>query len=798
MSIEKLLETLDWGAAPESKKMAEEFIRHFGPDYGIFYGGSWHNPPSCERFETVNPANGEVLGTIIQSGQDEVNSAVAAAREAQPKWAALSGFERAKYLYAIARLIQKHSRLLAVLETLDNGKPIRESRDIDVPLIARHFCHHAGWAQLIEDTHPHHQPIGVCGGIIPWNFPLLMLSWKVAPALAAGNTIVLKPAEYTSLSALAFAEICRSAGLPPGVLNIITGDGRTGASIVEHPGIDKVAFTGSTGVGRIIRNSIAGTDKGLTLELGGKSPYVVFDDADIDSAVEGLVNAIWFNQGQVCCAGSRLLVQENISLEFHDKLRQRMSKLRIGDPMDKAIDMGAIVDESQLNLITRMCNEAVEEGLEMWQADNPLPDEGLFFPPTLFANVAPSSTIAQEEVFGPVLVSLTFRTPAEAIALANNTRYGLAGSVWSQDIDTALEVARSIKAGTIWVNCTNQFDANSGFGGYRESGFGREGGIEGLWAYMRNASKNPPKTIPEYLQHSSQASVNTTPAGEALAGSINENGIPSIDRTTKFYVGGKQCRPDGSYSLSINGPLGFVGEVGRGNRKDIRNAVEAAAKSVASKNWSAKSAHTRAQIMFYIAENMQQRAEEIGKRISAQTGQSLSSANDEVESSIAQWFRWASWCDKYDGRIHETTMHALVLAVNEPLGVVGLICPPSSSLFSFTRLLAPLMAMGNSVVVLPSETAPLAALEMYQIFETSDVPAGVVNIITGIHEEIISTLADHDAVDAIWASVDDMTIIHQGSSGNMKQTWQASTFVEDSELLRRACHVKNIWLPHGV
>jgi len=797
MSIEKILQTLEWGSAPESSKMTEEFMQNFGSDQGIFINGKWQNPEGCERFNTTNPANGEVLATIIQSGQKEVDSAVMAAREAQPKWAALSGHERAKYLYAIARNIQKHSRLLAVLETLDNGKPIRESRDIDVPLMVRHFYHHAGWAQIMDETHPNHEPIGVCGSIIPWNFPLLMLSWKIAPALAAGNTIILKPAEYTSLSALAFAEICRSVGLPQGVLNIITGDGRTGAAIVEHEGIDKVAFTGSTGVGRIIRNAIAGTGKGLTLELGGKSPYIVFEDADIDSAVEGLVNAIWFNQGQVCCAGSRLLVQENIAEKFHDKLRLRMSKLRLGNPMDKAIDMGAIVDESQLAMIAKMCKEAEAEGLEMWQADNPLPQEGLFFPPTLFSNVAPSSTIAQEEVFGPVLVSLTFRSPSEAIALANNTRYGLAGSVWSQDIDTALEVARSIKAGTIWVNCTNQFDANSGFGGYRESGFGREGGIEGLWAYMRSKPSSNEKSQREYMIHKSQSQVQTSPSEGARGTSLDQQDS-IVNRTTKFYIGGKQCRPDGNYCLSVIGPTGFVGEVGRGNRKDIRNAVEAASKSINSKNWCGKSAHSRAQVLFYIGENLQQREDEIAKRISAQTGQSMADAISEVKDSIAEWFRWASWSDKHDGRVHETTINGLVLAVNEPLGVVGLVCPPSPSLFSFTRLLAPLIAMGNSVVAIPSETAPLAALEMYQIFETSDLPAGVVNIVTGLHGELLSTIAEHDAIDAIWADINDMTLVHQGSCGNMKQTWKATSLSSDKELLRRACNVKNIWLPHGI
>ena len=457
MTVKDILETLEWGPAPESDKFAREWLDNHGPDFGMYINGAWVKSQSGDNFETINPATGEVLGTISQAGKNEVDAAVSAARAALPEWSSSPGHVRARYLYAIARQVQKHHRLLSVLETLDNGKPIRETRDADVPLVARHFYHHAGWAQLFDETFPGYGPVGVCGQVIPWNFPLLMLAWKIAPALAAGNTVVLKPAEFTSISALAFAAICDSIGLPPGVVNIVTGDGLTGACITEHEDIDKIAFTGSTEVGRIIRKATAGTGKGLTLELGGKSPFIVFEDADIDSAVEGLVNAIWFNQGQVCCAGSRLLVQESISEEFHQKLRSRMEKLRVGNPMDKAVDMGAIVDESQRKTIAELCQLGCDEGGDMWQPNTVLPETGCFFPPTLFTNVSPSSTIVQEEIFGPVLVALTFRTHKEAISLANNTRYGLAGSVWSQDIDTALEVARSIRAGAIWVNCTNQF-----------------------------------------------------------------------------------------------------------------------------------------------------------------------------------------------------------------------------------------------------------------------------------------------------------------------------------------------------
>jgi len=778
MTVKDILETLEWGPAPESDKFAREWLDNHGPDFGMYINGAWVKSQSGDNFETINPATGEVLGTISQAGKNEVDAAVSAARAALPEWSSSPGHVRARYLYAIARQVQKHHRLLSVLETLDNGKPIRETRDADVPLVARHFYHHAGWAQLFDETFPGYGPVGVCGQVIPWNFPLLMLAWKIAPALAAGNTVVLKPAEFTSISALAFAAICDSIGLPPGVVNIVTGDGLTGACITEHEDIDKIAFTGSTEVGRIIRKATAGTGKGLTLELGGKSPFIVFEDADIDSAVEGLVNAIWFNQGQVCCAGSRLLVQESISEEFHQKLRSRMEKLRVGNPMDKAVDMGAIVDESQRKTIAELCQLGCDEGGDMWQPNTVLPETGCFFPPTLFTNVSPSSTIVQEEIFGPVLVALTFRTHKEAISLANNTRYGLAGSVWSQDIDTALEVARSIRAGAIWVNCTNQFDANAGFGGYRESGFGREGGREGMFAYMRPVNKETSTT--------STIGTNSTPS--ASSGE-------SIDRTAKMYIGGKQKRPDGGYTLEINGPNGSVGEVGRGNRKDIRDAVEAA--SGATK-WSNVNAHSRAQVLYYIAENLEQRKAEYAARISSMTGCSEDEATNEVSDSVEEWFRWAAWCDKYDGAVHETTMHGLVLAVNEAVGVVGVTCPNQRPLHGFTRMVAPLIAMGNSVVAIPSESHPLSATDLYQVLETSDLPDGVLNIVTGIHSEFVGDLAAHDGVDSMWVGTGDIAEVQIASVTNMKRVWKADAGASDAEMLRQATHVKNIWLPHGV
>ncbi|MEM8555544.1 MAG: aldehyde dehydrogenase family protein, partial [Pseudomonadota bacterium] len=467
MTIKEIFDTMDYGAAPESASEAMAWLDRHGRQFGHFIGGAFTDP--AHLFETRNPAKAEVLAQVAQGTDSDVAAAVAAARSAQAGWSAMTGHERARRLYALARLVQKHARLFAVLESFDSGKPIREARDIDIPLVARHFYYHAGMAQLMAEELPGRAPMGVCGQIIPWNFPLLMLAWKVAPAFAMGNTVVLKPAEWTPLTALLFADVSREAGLPDGVLNIVTGDGETGAALVASD-VDKVAFTGSTQVGRAIRKATAGRGIALTLELGGKSPFIVFDDADLDSAVEGVVDAIWFNGGQVCCAGSRLLVQEGVAERFYAKLTARMAKLRVGDPLDKCIDVGAMVDSDHLQRVQAMV--AGTTGT-LQTAPCPLPGAGAFMAPTLISDLHAADPLMQDEIFGPVLVSTTFRTPDEAVQLANNTRYGLAASIWSENVNLALGMAPQLAAGVIWVNGTNMFDAAAGFGGVRESGFGR-------------------------------------------------------------------------------------------------------------------------------------------------------------------------------------------------------------------------------------------------------------------------------------------------------------------------------------
>ena len=822
MNIAEIFETMDYGPAPEAPALAQDWLKEHQP-FNLFINNQWVKPISGQYLESTNPATGKTLARVASATRADVDVAVGAARAAFALWSKTPDHVRARYLYAIARTIQKHARLLAVLEALDNGKTIRETRDIDIPLVARHFYYHAGWAQLMSSELPGYQPVGVVGQIIPWNFPLLMLAWKIAPAIAMGNTVVLKPARYTSLTALKFVEIVQEVGLPVGVINIVTGEAaQAGEALVQHPDVNKIAFTGSTEVGRSIRRSTAGSGKKLSLELGGKSPFIVFDDADLDSVVEGVVDAIWFNQGQVCCAGSRLLVQENIADRLITKLRARMERLRIGDPLDKAVDIGAIVSPTQLQEIQRLVDQGVKEGAQLWQPSWSCPTEGSFFPPTLFTNVSPAATIAQVEIFGPVLVSMTFRTPAEAVELANNTRYGLAASVWSENINLALDIAPKLKAGSVWVNSTNLFDAACGFGGYRESGYGREGGKEGLYEYVRPS-----------WQMETPAQVRDTPISaslddeeikipfsnglhpeeiggeeDGLNGHIHSGSFafPAIDRTAKLFIDGKQVRPDSGYSRAIySADGGPIGEVGDGNRKDIRNAVEAAHKA---SGWANGTTHNRAQILYYIAENMAVRADEFAHRIVAQTSRPYTDAQDEVQATLSRLFSYAAWSDKFEGVVHRPPLRGVVLAMREAIGVIGMACPDQYPLLGFISLVAPAIAMGNTVIALPASLAPLSATDCYQIFETSDLPVGVVNIVTGDREVLSKVLAEHHDVNAMWyfGSADGAKQVELASIGNMKRTWvnhrRSRAWLdpvqgEGEEFLRESTQVKNIWVPYG-
>lgn len=794
MSVLEKFQTMEFGPAPEDPKEVNAWLTQHNRRFGHFINGAWQAPANNQYFPTADPSTDEKIADVAQGTAADIESAVQAAKAASPKWMALSPHKRARYLYAVARLIQKHSRRLAVLETMDNGKPIRESRDIDIPLVARHFYYHAGWAQLLHQEFPDYVPCGVVGQIIPWNFPLLMLAWKIAPALATGNTVILKPAEFTPLTALAFAEICQEINLPAGVVNIVTGDGSTGEALVAHPQINKIAFTGSTEVGRAIRKATAKSNKKLSLELGGKSPYIVFEDADLDSAVEGLVDGIWFNQGQVCCAGSRLLMQESIAEKLLAKIRERMSKLRVGAPLDKAIDIGAIVDRIQLERIQSLVKQGISEGATCWQPELQMPSRGFYFPPTILSNVHPTSTVAQQEIFGPVLAAMTFRTPREAVELANNTTYGLASSVWSESINLSLDIASQIKAGVVWINSTNLFDASCGFGGYRESGYGREGGKEGLYEYLEPKWFHAAPPIAPTTSAQPPEKNNSVPASEPL----------SIDRTVKLYIGGKQARPDSGYSMEVHASDGhLLGEAPLGNRKDIRNAVEAARKA---ETWAKTTAHNRAQILYYIGENLSQRMGEISTRLAEVVGKQQAEA--EVTASIERIFSYAAWTDKFEGAVHNPPLRNVTLAMQEAIGTVGIVCPSTTPLLSFISLVMPAIAAGNTVIAIPSEAYPLITGDLYQVFETSDVPGGVINIVTGRSTELLKTLAEHDDVDAIWSFSDEAAAVSAKSFsiGNLKQVftnegkqidWFDTRQGEGRWFLQHATQVKNIWVPYG-
>lgn len=795
-TVKDILDTMDYGQSPEAEGHVTEWLARHGKGFRHYIDGVFVASTGRKTLDVTNPARDTILGKTPLGTAGDIDAAVKAARKAFPAWSSLSGHERAQYLYAIARHVQKRERFLSVLETMDNGKPIRESRDIDIPLVARHFYHHAGWAELIDDEFSGYGPVGVCGQIIPWNFPLLMLAWKIAPALAAGNTVVLKPAEFTPLTALAFAEICHEIGLPAGVVNIVSGDGTTGAALVEHPDVDKIAFTGSTEVGRLIRQATAGSGKKLSLELGGKSPFIVHEDADLDGAVEGVVDAIWFNQGQVCCAGSRVLVQEGIAGRFLSKLRRRMDTMRVGDPLDKSVDMGAIIAPVQLQRIRELVAQGVAEGGTLWQSTGPMPSKGNFFPPSVFIDAEPASTIADVEIFGPVAAVMTFRTPDEAVQMANHTRYGLAASVWSENINLALDTAARVKAGVVWVNSTNLFDAAAGFGGYRESGFGREGGREGLFEYL----------VADWEKSLSDTnSVTSEPLKASTDITITRGAATDIDRTAKLYIGGKQTRPDSGYSYTVVNASGeAVGEAGLGNRKDIRNAVEAAAKAT---GWSSATAHNRAQVLYYIAENFAARSDEFIERLK-HFGSQAKTAKAEVETSIQRIFYYAAQADKYDGRVHSTKSRHVTLAMNEPYGNVGIICPDETPLLAFVSLVMPAIAMGNRVIIVPSSRYPLAATDFYQVLDTSDVPGGVVNIVTGDRAELAKTLAEHDDVDTLWyhGSTQGSEHVEKASAGNLKPVWThggksvdwfSARQAQGADYLRHATQIKNIWIPYG-
>lgn len=796
------------------KKLSElqQKLFHYGPNpesvkaeiksqYELFINNEWTPPASGRYYETINPATRKTLSRVAHADQNDVDRAVKTAQKAFKIWAALPGERRSRYLYAVARIIQERSRELAIAETLNNGKPIRDSRDIDIPEAARHFFYYAGWADKLNEAFPNAQvaPIGVVGQVIPWNFPLLMAAWKLAPALACGNTVVLKPAESTPITALMLAQICLDAGLPPGVVNIVTGFGDTGSFVVNHPGVRKIAFTGSTEIGKLIRKTTAGSGKKLSLELGGKSPTIVFEDAPLYEAVEGIIDSIFFNQGQVCCAGSRLLIQEPIAEKFTTLLKERMNKIRVGDPMDKNTDMGAINSKAQLDKIKHYVALGEKEGATLWQAPASCPSEGYYFPPTIFTNVEANHAIAREEIFGPVLAIMSFRTPEEAIELANNTPYGLAAGIWTKDVSKMVGVARRLKAGTVWGNGSNKFDAAAEFGGYKESGFGREGGPLGLYEYL-NIQYGAAFAGDEILQFKKM---------DKRLG-VKEKSWPRqhlVWKTPKMLIGGKQVRSESGRYYKIFDSTGknLLANVNWGSRKDIRDAVEAALKALPA--WEKTRPYNRGQILYRMAEMLASRADEFAGKIRLQTGVPADSAQKEVVAAIERLLFYCGWADKYVGHVNPITQTDFNISYPEPVGVVALITPNTWPLLGLISKLAPALAAGNTMVLVPSETYPLTATDFIEVLETSDIPSGVINIVTGKHAELAPVLAGHRAVNLIDFSgrTELAKEIEELSIANLKRTYTGahpttdwlSPAAQGRHWLRRYMEFKTVWITSG-
>ena len=791
MNILERFNAMDYGPAPEARNEADAWIA--GRDFGkaLYIGGEWKAAASGKTFDVTEPSSTKLLAKVADAGEADIDAAVSAAAKALAKWSGQSGYQRAKVLYAIGRAMQRHQRLFAVLESIDNGKPIRESRDIDVPLAIRHFIHHAGWAQSLDREFPDHKAVGVVGQVIPWNFPLLMLAWKIAPALAAGCTVVLKPAEFTPLTAILFAQVCESVGVPKGVVNIVPGGPQAGAALVAHPGVQKIAFTGSSEVGKIIRKATAGSGKKLSLELGGKSPFIVFEDADLDSAVEGLVDGIWFNQGQVCCAGSRLLVQEGVADAFIAKVKARMAKLRVGSPLDKNTDIGPLVDKTQLDRVRGLIEAGAAQGAACWQPDCPLPETGYFHLPTLATGVAPANILAQEEVFGPVLATMTFRTNEEAVELANNTRYGLAASVWSENINVALHAAPQLKAGVVWVNGTNMFDAACGFGGYRESGFGREGGKEGMFEYL----------------------VSPLPYSAAIK--------PAADtRTVAGGGGGQQSASTARRSCSSAASRFVPTATIRSPCMTARARWRAKSASAAARTSATRSrrrgprragptppASTAARCSTISPKTFPRAPTSSRRGWRSLTGATAKAAAQEVDLSVERLFLYAGMADKFEGRVHQPPARAVTLALHEPVGVVGIVAQDEQPLLGLISLIAPALAMGNAVVAVPSQKYPLLATDLYQVIEYSDLPAGSINIVTGRTAELAGVLSKHDDVDGLWIVADAETCrkAEVESVGNLKRVWTSngraidwsSDLAAGDAFLRRAVEIKNVWVPYG-
>ena len=831
---------LKYGDCPESPAGIEAWLDQFpNRRVGMFINGTWvhagQGSNGAERTytEVVAPADKRVIAYTANGTREDVEAAVQAAKEAQVKWAALAPSERARHLYAIARHIQKHARLLAVLESLDNGKPFRESKNFDVPTIARHFYNHAGWAMTAPDELlKKYKPVGVVAAVIPWNFPLMLLTWKVAAALATGNTVVVKPAPWTFLTALLLANICAEAGLPPGVFNVVTGDmtpdGHIGSLLAAHPDVSKLAFTGSTAIGRRLRKLLAGSGKKISLELGGKNPFIVFPEADLDSASEGVVEAIWFNQGQVCCAGSRVLVHESVYERFVAKVKRRMRTLKLGHSLEKDVDIGPLIAEFHLKHVASYVEAARKEGADVYQVeDADVPKNGFFFPPTLITNISSESKCVREEIFGPVVTVQTFETLEQAVNMANDTMYGLGASVWTENINTAIEVAHSLEAGTVWVNCHSVFDAEAPFGGYKQSGFGRDCGAEGLYEYVKLKWQNistiesydpslPPPEWPaatESTPADRAIVVTPVPTPSAVPASEVDPASPRINRTlsrrvslvtgigmpdqldqsgagspgavvsaapavrtSPIYYDGRAQKSQAISRIGVvpegEQPIGFIAEC---SRADVEAAINSASSARAAMR--KLTAEQRALALYELADAIEENRAALVQWLQGITGRTGASCVQEVLASIQRLRYYAARADKFGGKVKEASFNGLVYTLHEPLGVCAAVCPEDYPILGFVSLVAPLISRGNSVVAVPSTNGALAIVEMFRcldvVFSQGTLPAGAINVLTGSKEPLTRMLVESRAFASIWyhGSLEGSRCVEYYSADEVTRTW---------------------------
>ncbi|XP_019344410.1 aldehyde dehydrogenase family 16 member A1 isoform X2 [Alligator mississippiensis] len=803
------------GGCPDAWILYQAWLDAHGRSLGHFIDGKWSKPEGRETWVCKSPATGKSLATTLQGQREDVEAAVQAATKGFETWSQLACHARARHLYNLTRMIQKHQNTLTVLESLDTGKPVTEARVCDLPLIVRHFYHHAGWAQLMRVEMGGWEPLGVVSTIIPSGSPLVLLAWKVCPALAMGNTVVVLAPPTAQLSALLLAELCTQAGLPSGILNVITGAEALAGVLATHPGVDAIAFTGSAELGRSLRQVTAGLGKRLSLQLGGRTPVLIFESADLDSAATELTDTLSSHRGLLLGGGAPLiLVQEAVAGALVQRLKARLGALRVGEALDRTTDVGGLVDEVWRAALQAHVDEAEAEGAEVFQSWPALPAQGSFYPPTLIIEADTTSRCVREEVFGPVLVVLPFRTTKEAIALANSTPGGLAASIWTEKLPLAMEVACSLQVGTVWINGQSMYDAAASFGGCKESGFGCSGGKEGLYEYVRPSwesrihSRATDMNYKTFAASSSAAPFHVPgQAKDPHSGPTQEAHRPSVDRTYKLYYGGAQKRSEGLSSRPILDPTGhLMAYIADGSAKDVRNAVEAAHK--AAPGWRGRSAHARAQVLFYMAENLGLRQAELAAELAALMGATPEQAAQEVELSLERLFHWAASCDKHGGGLQDTPLYGTNLLLREPLGVLGIVCPDENPLLSFISLWAPAVAWGNAVIIIPSQCYPLPALGLCQVLDTSDLPGGVLNVITGDCDHLARTLALHQDVQALWyfGSQQGSQLVEWASAGNLKRTWVscgARRCWEDpsqgagEEFLSQATHCKSIWVPMG-